>query len=251
MTATAADTHRPRQRLAFGGLAFAFALTLTVPIASHATVLADLEIEFSSAVIVDKGGLEDSGNFSAQTLTMLYLAQTGDLRHVMIREFAIPNTDGAAHEHFEFDFEISPDEWSDNIDLELYWDLVSGHAVSEIVTMRTSFVSVGESLASADYDFFLTTDETGDAFGDDPLPQACGSNIINVGLTGLPFSLGDGGDVRLVAVACPISGPGPLDDYATSVGVNATVPEPAAGLLGLAALASLGLLNRRTAHRAI
>jgi hypothetical protein len=244
MIATAAATSQPllHERLALGGLALVFALSL--PIASNAGVTADLEIDFSSAVVVDKGGLEDAGNFSEQTLAMVYLEVAEDVRTAVIKGLTLPNTEGAAHEHYEFDFESSPGVFSDSIDIELYWDLVSGHAISEVVTMLTSFFSFGETLASADYDFFLTTDETGEAFGDDPLPTICGTNLIEVGVTGLPFSLGDGGDVSLVSVACPVVNPGHMNNYATSVVVSATVPEPESGLLGLAALSALGLLRR-------
>jgi hypothetical protein len=244
MTATVANTSRPPvpTRLAFG--AFALALAFTLPTSSHASVAADFEVDFSSAVIVDKGGLEDAANFPEQTLSLEYLGVTGNMRHAVIRDLWLPDTDGAAHERYIFDFETSPGVFEDSIDLALDWDLISGHAVSEIVTLRTSFVSVGESLASANYDFFLTTDETGAAFGDDPLPQFCGTNLINVAVTGLPFSQGDGGEVVLVAIACPVGTPGHMDDYATSVTMTATVPEPGSGLLGLAALGALGALTR-------
>ena len=244
MTATVANTSRPPvpTRLAFGAFALAFALAL--PTSSHASVVADLEVDFTSAVIVDKGGLEDAANFEEQTLSMEYAGVTGNMRHVIIRDLWLPDTDGAAHERYVFDFETSPGVFEDSIDLALDWDLISGHAVSEVVTLRTSFVSVGANLASAYYDFFLTTDQTGAAFGDDPLPQFCGTNIIDVAVTGLPFSLGDGGEVVLVARACPVGNPGHMDNYATSVSLTATVPEPGSGLLGLAALGTLGGLTR-------
>ena len=184
---------------------------ISVALAPRVTLAAAQAEVLLGTVVVDKISLTEQGSYSFDVFPLELGAVVGDVQTVVLKNFSMPDTSGAAGEFFIFRF--LPAEVSTR-DITFSRNLVTGQWLSETFDVRMTFVSPTESI-SADFTLYLTTDEDNDP---EPLPFFCDLNVLQFFANGRPES---GGEIQLAAGACPTSTNNPvLESYGLQIEIS-------------------------------
>ena len=182
-----------------------------------------IEVAPGSSVVIDKIEFSDQGSYANLKWTLIPGSKAGGVQNYTLKNFSIPPAIGAFGAGFSFSFDPPADPAGIGpaaTDVEITIDS-NGHLVSEPIPLRMLFFS-GESTATADFEIFLTTDDSGAEAGHAPLPFFCDLNPLEFDPAPHPI---DGSDEFVVAAAgCAVT-QGSLESFGLQLKIYGTLLE--------------------------